>query len=541
MDKDENNTMKQCLAKKENPIKSNLMSLPNELFEFVLIYLSSYDMIESFYGLNKRLNFLTNQFSCKIDVTKKKKEWIKKSLSLFEPLITNIKFNHSQLHILFPTKSTILNQYPYLRSIIWNYRFASNPNNHLSESYLNIFKTKCKSLILNLDTDDINDDYMTLNHNIALLLLFQNDSIIEKLILKDISDLSILWFSFKANLLKMNEYLKELTIKLHYIHDLFILIEYLPKLEYLNVEVCELDKNDKYDYKNIQNKKNKLSSSLKYLIIDSLDFSYNRLLLFIGPFQKSLQYLTLNMSIDEQINGKILESTIHSQIPNLKEFKFIFQISIYKQNIDINNGLDKLISTFHSTSYWSTHPVMCYHDRSIPCFTIVSLPWILKETDTITDEILCYRTNLTIPLQINNIKSIYLASTPITLKFLKFIKETFPKLNKIIISWHTCSLDSEIFQRRNRIILNTIKTLQYYGSTDDLEYIDFLLLTPNIRCLIVDGITIHVINSYIHENQQIALICEQISDLNIFREYEYCDEDETKETFPNALISSKEI
>ncbi|CAF4438360.1 unnamed protein product, partial [Adineta steineri] len=74
------------------------------------------------------------------------------------------------------------------------------------------------------------------------------------------------------------------------------------------------------------------------------------------PFTKSVQYLTLNMSIDEQINGKILESTILSQIPNLKEFKFIFQISSYKQNIDINNGLDKLISTFHSTSYWSTHP-----------------------------------------------------------------------------------------------------------------------------------------------------------------------------------------
>ncbi|CAF4460665.1 unnamed protein product, partial [Adineta steineri] len=118
---------------------------------------------------------------------------------------------------------------------------------------------------------------------------------------------------------------------------------YLPKLEYLNVEVCELDKNDKYDYRNIQNKKNKLSSSLKYLIINSLDFSYNRLLLFIEPFTKSLQYLTLNMSIDEQINGKILESTIHSQIPNLKEFKFIFQISSYKQNIDINNGKNMII------------------------------------------------------------------------------------------------------------------------------------------------------------------------------------------------------
>ncbi|CAF1672870.1 unnamed protein product, partial [Didymodactylos carnosus] len=79
------------------------------------------------------------------------------------------------------------------------------------------------------------------------------------------------------------------------------------------------------------------------------------------------------------------------------------------------------------------------------------------------------------------------------------------------------------------------------GATYDLEYIDFLLLTPNIRRFIVDGSAIHVINGYTPENQQVASICEQISDLNIFRNYSDCDEDETEETFPNAKRSSKDI
>jgi len=211
------------------------------------------------------------------------------------------------------------------------------------------------------------------------------------------------------------------------------------------------------------------------------------------------------------------------------------------ENVNINTGLDKLISTFCLTSYWSTHPVMCYHERCNPCFTILSLPWILKESDSLTDEIINHRINTTIPLQMNNVKSIFLASTPITFQFIKFIKETFVDLNKMIISWHTCTLDNQVIKEKNKIILNTVKTLKYYGKTYDLEFIDFLLLTPNIRRLIVDGSTIHIINGYAPENEQIASICQQIEDLNIFRNFSDCDQDETEETFPNASVSSKDI
>jgi hypothetical protein len=184
---------------------------------------------------------------------------------------------------------------------------------------------------------------------------------------------------------------------------------------------------------------------------------------------------------------------------------------------------------------------MCYHERCIPCFTVLSLPWILKESESVTNEIIHYRLNTTMPLQMNNVKSIFLASTTITSEFLMFIKKTFVNLNKMIISWHTCTLDDSIITAKDKIQLTTIKTLKYYGATYDLEYIDFLLLTPNIRRLIVDGSTIHVINGYVPENEQVASICEQIRDLNIFRNYSDCDEDETEETFPNARISSKDI
>jgi len=152
-----------------------------------------------------------------------------------------------------------------------------------------------------------------------------------------------------------------------------------------------------------------------------------------------------------------------------------------------------------------------------------------------------HRINTTTTLQMSNVKSIFLASTTLTLKFFKFIKETFVNLNKMIISWHTCTVDDEVLYGKNKVKLDTIKTLKYYGATYDLEYIDFLLLTPNIRRLIVDGSTIHVINGYVQENEQVASICDKITDLYIFRNYSDCDEDETEETFPNARVISNDI
>ncbi|CAF1245967.1 unnamed protein product [Didymodactylos carnosus] len=176
--------------KEKSPTKSKLMSLANELFDFFLIYLSPCDIVQSLSGINKRLNLLIYHFIHRIDVSTKKKQWLNKHLLSIQPLVTRIKFDHSELQTLFPTTTIIHNQYHCLKSIIWNYQFGHD--DRLSISYLNIFKIKLLSLNLNLNSD--NDEIV--DNNIALLLL-QNDSLIENLIFKDNNSYNLLWFSFK--------------------------------------------------------------------------------------------------------------------------------------------------------------------------------------------------------------------------------------------------------------------------------------------------------------------------------------------------------
>ncbi|CAF1907332.1 unnamed protein product [Rotaria magnacalcarata] len=262
---------------------STLMSLANELFDFILIYLSPCDVVKSLTSINKRLDLLIYPFIHRIDVSKKKPEWLKKHLLSMKPLITHIQFNHKQLRSLFSTESKIHDQYQCLKSMIWDYKCCVN--DRLFISYLNVFKTKSLSLTLNLHSDG--DD--AIDNNIAIVLL-QNDSLIEELIFTCKNRFSLSWFSFQPNILKLNQHLKRLTIKLHYIHDLFILIENLSKLEYLNVEQTAT-----------------LSRVLKQLIVHSLNFTYLRLLLFLEQFQQSIELLKLDMSISDRIDGEIID------------------------------------------------------------------------------------------------------------------------------------------------------------------------------------------------------------------------------------------
>ncbi|CAF4443775.1 unnamed protein product [Rotaria sp. Silwood2] len=232
--------------KKQNP---TLMSLANELFELFLIFLSSCDIVQSLIGINERLNSLIYSFIHQIDVSKKQDQWLNKYLLSVKPLITKIKFHHAQLETLFPTTTTttIQDQYPRLTSIIWIYE--SNLNSSLDVAYLNVFKTKLFSLCLSFKS---NPDNNNIYNNVALLLL-QDDSLIQCLTFKDNNNHSFIWLSFESSTLKLNQYLKELTIKLRYAHHLFILIRNLLKLEFLNVEICGAIKNDIYNYNNIEN------------------------------------------------------------------------------------------------------------------------------------------------------------------------------------------------------------------------------------------------------------------------------------------------
>lgn len=183
---------------------------------------------------------------------------------------------------------------------------------------------------------------------------------------------------------------------------------------------------------------------------------------------------------------------------------------------------------------------MCYYEESDSTLTMLSLPWILRELDPITNDIVNYRTNTSSPLRMTHVKMIYLSSTKITLSLIQFIKETFIRLKAMIICWYTCTLDGQVIEQKNNIQLETVKALHYYGSSHHFEYIQFLFLTPNIRHLTIDGAAIDAMNTYAQDNEQISSICEQITRLNVYQNLGDCDIDETKENFSNALIFAKD-
>ncbi|CAF4470821.1 unnamed protein product, partial [Rotaria sp. Silwood2] len=518
--------------KKQNP---TLMSLANELFELFLIFLSSCDIVQSLIGINERLNSLIYSFIHQIDVSKKQDQWLNKYLLSVKPLITKIKFHHAQLETLFPTTTTttIQDQYPRLTSIIWIYE--SNLNSSLDVAYLNVFKTKLFSLCLSFKS---NPDNNNIYNNVALLLL-QDDSLIQCLTFKDNNNHSFIWLSFESSTLKLNQYLKELNIKLRYAHHLFILIRNLLKLEFLNVEICGAIKNDIYNYNNIENPTATLSPVLKHLIINSHGLTYSNLILLLKQFQQSIQLLKLDMCIQDHVNGEIITSTITSTMPKLKELQFVFRFTMNK-NVNINT--DEIISSFSSTSYWLNHAVMCFYEELHSYFVLLSLPWSTKENDPITNDIINYRTNTTtLPLKLMNMYSIYLNSTTIDFKFLKFIQDTFIHFKKITICWYTCSLNDDVIEQKTQINLSTIQTLKYYGISCNTNYIEFLLLLSNVRRLFAISSIIQGINRYISENEKLCSVCKQITYLHIYKNLHDYNNDEIKKTFPNAFVSLKNI
>lgn len=312
-------------------MKSYLMSLPNELFDYILVYLSSCDIVQSFYGINERLNILIQRYIRQMDVSSQTDEWFQRYLPSIQPWLTQIQFDHEQLLTLFPNPSTIATDYPSLKSIVWYYRFGDR--DYQSLSYLLSMKSQIHSFTFHLGADDDAD----IDDNYLAFILLQKDSSVEHLTFYYKHEYAPMWFSLKPKSFKGNSHLKRLTIKLHYVHDLFVLMESLSQLEYLNVEVCEMNKRTNYNYRSLRRKMPRLSRCLKEVLIDSMDFSYSHLLLFLEPFQTSLEYLTLDMTFDDQIDGHTLQSTIISKMPQLKRFQFAFHIFV-NQHIDVDQS-----------------------------------------------------------------------------------------------------------------------------------------------------------------------------------------------------------
>lgn len=151
------------------------MMLPNELFEFIFNYLSSSGVVESLIGINERLNSLVFAFIHEIDVSTLSNQWLEKYLIPIRNFITKMKFNHSQIQILFPTV-TIHDKFPHLQAIVWNYECTHKNCNCACIQFLNLMKTQVLSVCLNFNY--LGNRYI---YKQIPSLLLNNDSLIEQL------------------------------------------------------------------------------------------------------------------------------------------------------------------------------------------------------------------------------------------------------------------------------------------------------------------------------------------------------------------------
>ncbi|CAF1099246.1 unnamed protein product [Didymodactylos carnosus] len=138
------------------------------------------------------------------------KQWINKYLSIIKLFIITIRFDHKQLDELFslyPTITSICDTYPQLASIIWLDVSKNQNEEEKYAHYLNVFKQTCIPLTL-----DCNKHW--------------NDQELINQIFIDIT------FD-----LHPNYSLKRLTLSLSCLYHLFLLVEYLPQLEYLKIQI----------------------------------------------------------------------------------------------------------------------------------------------------------------------------------------------------------------------------------------------------------------------------------------------------------------
>jgi hypothetical protein len=184
---------------------------------------------------------------------------------------------------------------------------------------------------------------------------------------------------------------------------------------------------------------------------------------------------------------------------------------------------------------------MCYHSQDYPRINVLSLPWILNQSNGITGGIVHHRLNITTPLQMTNIKAIFLDQTRIKIELLTFVQEKFVNIKKLIISWYTCVLEDQVIKEKSTVSLSSVTTLKYYGQSHNEGYIHFLLLTPNIRSFVATNSAINGINGCVNNNLNVHLICKQIHNLHIFTDDGDYDSRTTQATFPNARISFKDI
>ncbi|CAF1450350.1 unnamed protein product [Adineta ricciae] len=443
--------------------------LPNELLHNILSYLHSDEIIYSFLNLNLRFYNLCVPYIERLNLstTNNAQLWCTSNFQLVPSIVKTLKFNDTQLDWIFDSSDNVLVYFAHLKTIYM--RILSQ--NDYYKCYLPTFKQKIYSLTMEYQNATL---FSKVNHEILNEFINNDPSM-------TLNSLTIdgVCLSIDSEYFQICQTLKRLTLSVEYQHHLFILLEYLPQLEYLNIGIRE-GKAGRYDYD--YSKTKYLSLKLQRLIMSANDIDFHDLNLLIQQCRTTLNVLKLHLKIDYIIDGQMLEAWKGS----LKEFYFYFFChSLGDAFVDPNT----LLSSFQTSTWLRDQTVMFFTNSFYRTCAIVSPPSHCRSFNcSLTNEFLNYRVNnqylqLTMP----RIKRIFLndKQQPVyTNRFFRVFGSIFVNLQILEIGSNFHLADNE--NQHDDLKLPTVRTLIIVTNQDYLNVQRLLKLLPNLSRLVID-------------------------------------------------------
>ncbi|CAF0898156.1 unnamed protein product [Didymodactylos carnosus] len=515
---------KKLTSTRENDIAqiSTLEStLPDELYEFIFLYLKSIDIIYSFFNLNSRFDRLISPFLCAIDLSAIDEHildgYCQRILPKIRHHVKTIKFDDKNIYRILPLSTA----YPNLCSL----SITEIPQvNGKYLPYLESFKEVC-SLKMYFDNEPCEQKLS----NEIFSNLFQPNCQLQTLMIHDI------YFTIHAGNIRSCS-IKTLKIMLRSQFDLNVLLKNLPSIEFLDVQLRRVirQQNHQQTYDNIVS----LPKLKDFMFFSVFPIDYNSLERLLSRCP-NLEYLSLNLDSSQFIDGYSLEAKLLSKLRKLTKFHFCLRIP----NVTMINISD-YIETYKS-SYWLNHPVLCFkiaYRSSHYC--IFSLPYPFSYLIFTSNDIVNYRSNISNISMYNRqsrVKEISLYDTvPFTLELFKFIEETFVKTTVLqLYSLPVNILNDDLMNDTAFILENILSLMFQMEKMVDFKYLKrLLLMMPNI------------VELYMHWNLLVDLKTEDFGQqlqplLNRIKKVYIADSPveilEDKSLFPNAKIMRNKL
>jgi hypothetical protein len=393
--------------------------------------------------------------------------WSSENFQLIPSLIKTLKLNDTQLDWIFDSPDSVPIYFRQLQRI----KLRILLQNEHYKQYLSIFKTTLSSLVLEYQNATL---FSKIDHQILTEFITNDSSMVLSTLIIDGVCLSI-----DSEYFQICQTLKRLTLSVEYQHHLFILLEYLPQLEYLSIGIRE-GKAGRYDY-NYSKTKN-LPLKLRQLIISANDIDFNDLNLLIRQCQLTLEILKLRLKIDYIIDGRMLEPLKRS----LKQFYFYF----FCHSLDHSSVYeDDLLLSFQTPLWLHDQSVMFFTNSFYRTCTIVSPPSDCQKFNcSLTNEFLNYRlNNRQEDLKMLRIKRVFLNDKQqpgYTDRFFQGLKSVFINLQILEIGSDFHLSDNNDWKEDAKLC--TVHTLIIVNNQDHLNVKRLFQLLPNLYRLVID-------------------------------------------------------